>query len=181
MLQKLRYSRPSHTTVVAYLSLFLALGGGAAYAANTIGSNDVIDNTLQSADLRDNAGVKSVDVINDDLVGGGLRGQDIIESQLGKVPDADKLDGIDSNAFVKSDTYRNQSTVNGGRELTDGTFSIAASCLPGDRLLAGGPAAVDATTDLLESFPTDTSTWSARVQKNGGSDTFSVVVLCANQ
>ena len=42
-----RFGRPSHTTVVAYLALFAALGTGGAYAANTIGSSDIIDESIR--------------------------------------------------------------------------------------------------------------------------------------
>ena len=34
------------------LALFLVIAGGTAYAANTIGSSDVIDESLLSADLK---------------------------------------------------------------------------------------------------------------------------------
>lgn len=34
MKKRIMLGRPGHTTVVAYLSLFLVVGGGAAYAAS---------------------------------------------------------------------------------------------------------------------------------------------------
>ncbi len=49
------------------LALFLVIAGGTAYAANTIGSSDVIDNSLLSADLKNNQAVKSADVANGKL------------------------------------------------------------------------------------------------------------------
>lgn len=51
------------------LALFLALGGGIAYAANTIGSPDVIDDSLRTADLKNGAAVRSEDVIDETLKG----------------------------------------------------------------------------------------------------------------
>ena len=91
-----------------FLALFLVLAGGTAYAANTIGTSDVIDNSLLSADLKDNAAVATGDVINDTASGGGLRagdlspgsvgasevrdnsltGGDVVESTLAQVPKA---------------------------------------------------------------------------------------------
>jgi len=44
-----------------FLALFLVLTGGIAYAANTIGSTDIINNEVYGADVRD-----------DSLAGGGL-------------------------------------------------------------------------------------------------------------
>jgi hypothetical protein len=82
--------------VVALISLFVTLGG-VAWAANTVGSGDVIDNSLLSQDLNNGGGVKGADVASDSLTG-----LDIAESTLGKVPNADKLDGIDSSGFVRN-------------------------------------------------------------------------------
>lgn len=68
------FKRPDHSTVVAYLALFLVLATGAAYAAATIGSGDVINGSLKSADLKNNAGVKGVDVRNNNLTGSDFGG-----------------------------------------------------------------------------------------------------------
>ena len=43
--------RPSHATIVAYVALFTALGGS-AYAAATIGSANIKDNSIRSRDVR---------------------------------------------------------------------------------------------------------------------------------
>lgn len=43
--------RPSHATIVAYLALFTALSG-TAYAAATIGSREIKNNSIHSRDLR---------------------------------------------------------------------------------------------------------------------------------
>jgi hypothetical protein len=88
MLSKIR-RHLSFANVVSVIALFVALGG-VAYAAGTIGSADVIDNSLLSADLKNNAAVKSVDVRDDSLAGGGLTGDDIVESSLSQVPSAAK-------------------------------------------------------------------------------------------
>jgi hypothetical protein len=61
MLDKSRLKRPGHSTVVSYLALFVALGGTTAYAANTIGSADVINESLVSRDIK-NGQIKSTDI-----------------------------------------------------------------------------------------------------------------------
>ncbi len=101
------------SNVIAYLALFLSMGG-TAYAAATVGSDDVINNSLKSVDLKDNVAVKSADVRDDTLVGGGLQspdiapdaltGADVDESTLGKVPNADTVDRLDSSAFEPAGT-----------------------------------------------------------------------------
>lgn len=56
--------RPNHATVVAYLGLFVALGGGAAWAAATIGADDIENNAVLSRHIR-NGTVGAADVAND--------------------------------------------------------------------------------------------------------------------
>ena len=59
-------SHLTYANVAATLCLVLVLGGGAAYAANTIGSADVIDESLLSQDIKNNT----------------LTGDDVLESSL---------------------------------------------------------------------------------------------------
>jgi hypothetical protein len=59
-----------HLTYANVMVTLLAIGaltGGVAYAADTIGSEDVIDNSLASRDLRNNVAVQGVDVRNGTL------------------------------------------------------------------------------------------------------------------
>ena len=49
-----RFRRPSHTTIVAYLGLFVALGGTSAYAANEWTGSNVVDGSLTGQDVFDN-------------------------------------------------------------------------------------------------------------------------------
>ena len=85
-------ARPRHGTVVAYLALFLALAGGAVAAA-TIGSGDVVNNSLKSADLKNAAGVKGADVKQSSLRGPDVRNGNVGGPQVA----ADSLTGADVN------------------------------------------------------------------------------------
>lgn len=93
MLSRIR-SRLTYANVVATLSLFLVLSGGTAVAltgSNTVFSDDIVDNQVKTGDVR-----------NDTLIGGGLTGSDVKESSLGRVPqagNAGNLDGLDSTRF----------------------------------------------------------------------------------
>ncbi len=62
------------------LALFLVIAGGTAYAANTIGSADVIDNSLLSADLKNNQAVRSADVANENLTGVDIADQSGVDT-----------------------------------------------------------------------------------------------------
>jgi hypothetical protein len=60
--------------VCSFTALVFALGTGGAYAANTIGSDDIIDESIQSVDIKDGQ-VKNVDlgggVVNSSKIGNG--------------------------------------------------------------------------------------------------------------
>ena len=97
---------------------------------------------------------------------------------------ADFVDGRSASSFVANSTYRlGQGQERTGTLLGDGSKVLSQSCLPGDRLLSGGPASVNASSDVLDSFASDTATWQARINDSAvaGGDSFTVVVLCANQ
>ena len=66
MLSKLRSYRPSHGTVVAYIALFIALGGTSyGLATGSIDSREIKDNSIRSADIRNNT-VRGKDVAGQD-------------------------------------------------------------------------------------------------------------------
>ncbi|MCA3748087.1 MAG: hypothetical protein IN808_02985 [Rubrobacter sp.] len=97
---------------------------------------------------------------------------------------ADFLDGRDPTAFMASSVYMlGSGQERQGNVLGDGSKVLSQSCLPGDRLLAGGPASVNANSEVLDSFPANTTTWQARINDSAvsGGDSFTVVVLCADQ
>jgi hypothetical protein len=77
--------RPSASLVIACLALFVALGG-VGYAAATIGSAAIVDNSIKSKDVRNN------DLRGKDVRTNTLKGADVDESSLGKVPSAANAD-----------------------------------------------------------------------------------------
>jgi hypothetical protein len=183
----------TYANVMSTLAVFLVVAGGSAFAAstftaNSINSKTVKDNSLKSKDLKDGKAVSTDDVIDASLTGtdvadDSLTGDDVDESTLAQVPDSAKLDGKASTSFLSSSVYKAESAVGAGTQLGDGTFVMAEACNPGDVLLSGGPANVNATSTMLESFPSpgSTNSWSARINKNAQTDNFSVVVLCIDQ
>ena len=63
------------------LALFLVIAGGTAYAANTIGSSDIVNGQVKSPDIGTGQ-VQSVDVRDDTLSNGGLGSADIADGAL---------------------------------------------------------------------------------------------------
>ena len=91
-MRKLRDRLPGHATVVTYLALFLALTAG-AMAAATIDSGDVVNGSLKSVDLKNNAGVKGSDVRNNSLRGGDVRNGQLTGAQVAD----NSIRGADTN------------------------------------------------------------------------------------
>lgn len=137
MLSSLR-KRLSYSNVTATAALFIALGG-TSYAVIRVDSRDVVDNSLRSADLRNN-GVRSRDIqdrtlrardVRRNSVGGGV----IKESALGRVPlaaDAERLGGApasDLRVRCPADTTpRAGVCIEQGARSSDGFFGATIAC-----------------------------------------------------
>src|SRR4051794_28043813 len=107
--------------VVAYLALFVALGGTAVAAKPMLTGADIQDGTINSADLRDRDsttyGGPSIQGI--DVEANSLTGAEIDEASLGKVADADLLDGKDSADFLGANAKAADSDKLDGLDSTD--------------------------------------------------------------
>jgi hypothetical protein len=100
----MRTRRRSPTTLVALAAMVLSTGGTVT-AGVLITSADIEDNTIRSADIHDRT-ITGLDVDNSTLSGvdvarNSLTGADVNESSLGKVPNADRLDGLDSTQLLR--------------------------------------------------------------------------------
>jgi uncharacterized protein YjbI with pentapeptide repeats len=99
-----RFRLPSPAMVVALGALMLSVGGNVTAAA-LLTSAGIQDNTIRSVDIRDET-IRGRDVDNGSLTGadvrnGRLTGADVNESSLRKVPNADKVDGVDSSRLLR--------------------------------------------------------------------------------
>jgi hypothetical protein len=155
---RIRPRRPSHATVVAYLALFVALGGVGAYAAEKITSKEIKKNAVRAKHIRGGA------VGADELANGAVRRAALAK---GSVTGEALANGAVSNAALAGDAVTGAKLDDGSLQLEDiaqvvvrGTFSpgsvAAGGCAlldpgstagvqPGDAVivLAGGPPAVD--------------------------------------
>jgi hypothetical protein len=139
------------SNVIGYIALFVALGG-VAYAQGTVGSEEVIDNSLRSVDLKDNAAVKSADVVNDSTTGGGLAGADLRADSVGT---SEVTDGSLGGADI------DEAGVPVGGDLTGflsgaqiaanavGTSEVAVDSLGSADLAAGSVGASEVADDSL--------------------------------
>lgn len=106
-------------------ALFLVLGGGAAYAAGTIGSADIVDESILTVDIR-NDQIRSADVRNDSFEAGGLRSEDLAPGSV-KATDLDPLAfaGVDIAPVAPGAPFGIPLDAIQGSEVSDGTITGA--------------------------------------------------------
>lgn len=179
--------------LVAYLALFIALGGTSyGLAAGSIDSREIKNNTVRTGDLRNNE-IRSRDIRNRtivarDLLSNTLGGDQIDETELGEVPlatrsksadDALTLGGLEPEAFGRAPA--NTLDVEGDNAAAAtvlavegyGTLSIpVAGCVadPGSEALTYRWANTSASgQDLFQliSTPSDTTPAHAIVAAGG--------------
>jgi hypothetical protein len=108
MLSRLK-RRPSPTTAIALVALFVALGG-TSYAALVVTGRNVRNGSLTGADVRTNSltGVDVRGIHGADVALNSLTSADVAESKLGKVPTAKSADRA-----VTATTATSTGSVNG--------------------------------------------------------------------
>src|ERR1044072_7993879 len=72
-------NRLTFANVCSFLALLIALGTGGAYAANTIGSTDIINGQGKSPDIGTGQ-VQAIDVKNEGLTGGDIADQSGVDT-----------------------------------------------------------------------------------------------------
>ena len=131
----------ARSNAIAYIALFFAVGGGTAFAANTVFSSDIVNGEVTSADIGGQE-VQTSDIGNDtvtgakipnesignvDLKAGAVRGSEIANGQVGtqeiadSAVDAAKIatDGVGSSEIATDSVGSSeiQSGVVGADEL----------------------------------------------------------------
>jgi hypothetical protein len=143
---RIRKFMPSPAMIVALVALSVALAGTASAipGRNRVKRDDIARNSVQSGDIRKDAirtrhikkrqvtrsriAKRSIDsaLVADD----SLTGDDVLESSLAKVPDADRLDGRDSSEFASATKVSRFALGNGGTRIvySAGPLSLTARC-----------------------------------------------------
>jgi hypothetical protein len=140
MLRRLR-ARMTYANVVSSLALFIALSTGGAYAANTIGSADVIDESLLSQDFK-NGEVKNADIGGNQVTTTKIKAGNVDTTDLA---DDAILTGkiLDGNVFTNDLADGAVSNP----KLTDGAVT-SAKVLDDDQA-GGGLGAADLANDSV--------------------------------
>ena len=90
-------SRLTYANVVATLALIVALGGGAAYAANTVFSSDIVNGEVKAADIAPRA-VRSAEILDDEVQNADIAAASVRTAEIGNnqihTRDVRELDGF---------------------------------------------------------------------------------------
>jgi hypothetical protein len=146
----LRY-RPSPSMIVACIALIVAVGGTANalpgknrvkkddITRSAVSARHIATNAVRASEIRTRAvgasEIRSGAVGTSEARNDSLTGNDVNEPTLGLVPNADRLDGNDSAAFLRSGIVQRFNEV----ALNDGTGATAnQGCASGETLIGGG-------------------------------------------
>ena len=112
--------RLSYANVVSTLCLVLVVGGGVAYAANTVGSEDIINGQVKSADIGTGQ-VRSIDVGNDNLTGDDVQDNSLTTNDVntGSLFGSDIFDGTLTSADIGTSAVASSEIANGSIVSSD--------------------------------------------------------------
>ena len=148
-----RISSHVRSNVIAYLALFVALGGTSAYAANTIGSEDVVNDSLMSEDVQNGTLTRS------DLAPSTLTGTYVLDDSLsfhdlapGTIVNSRLADNGVNSAKVAPDSLT-------GNDVDESTLTNARFIK--ESVQTGGPVSSGAQF-LATPIPLDDGAWTQR-------------------
>jgi hypothetical protein len=162
MFARLR-SRMTYANVASTLALLFAMGTGGAYAANTIGSSDVIDESLLAEDI------KNGEVKTGEIKDGTIKDNDMSSSSIGTVSlkdggvaTADIADGAVAGAKLADGAVGpdelQDGAVTGAKVLDDsqaggglGPNDLATNSVAQAEIATDGVAATEVQNDSIDS------------------------------
>jgi hypothetical protein len=110
--------RITYANVMSSIAVFFVLGGGAAYAAKKIGSNEIKSNAVTTAKIKKNA-VTTAKIKKDAVTGAKVK-----ESTLGEVPSAASANGLAGRTPFSIFIAAGTSDI-----VTIGPFTVRAVCV----------------------------------------------------
>jgi hypothetical protein len=148
MNMRLKLRRPSHTTVAAYLSLFLVVSGGAAFAAsnlakNSVGAKQIKKNAVTAAKIK-NGAVTSNKIAPNAVTTSRIADESVATDKLannavstGKIADNAVSTGKLANESVTTGKLANDAAT--GAKVNEGSLHFTCNNPTDATLILGGP------------------------------------------
>jgi hypothetical protein len=181
-----RFTELVRTQWAGLLALFLVIAGGTAYAANTIGSSDIINDSIRSIDVRDdtltggglgNADLKAGSVRSSEVAADSLTGADIANQSLTATDLAADSVGFDELQFGTLPDYTYTNQANSANDTTVIKEQQASCVNAGDEAVGGGYVITGATPDVFRSYAVDANSWLVRAAVASGTPTWQLAVV----
>ena len=181
--------RPSPAMVVAFIALFVAIGGS-SYAvtrlpAKSVGAKQIRTGAVRTVHIAQNA------VTGAKIKNASITGADIKMSSLGGVPSAAAATHAGAAAGLDKITYISAAggvppapplPTDPNATPQTSVAGASATCPPGTLVVGGGVGVVDnSNTSVVDSFPEPGGhAWTARVDNSdpGAGHGFTVVAVC---
>jgi hypothetical protein len=174
MFRRSQLRTPSHATIVAYLALFVALSG-TAYAANTVGSADIIDESILSRDIK-NGRIGTPDLHPNSVTGGKVLPFSLSNQDVGVLfaqVNADGTLAASSGGVQSVNVAGGQYSVDFGRNISSCAFVMTQ----GEASVGGAEGAITGATDRAG----DNQAVYATVRTDAGAfidRAFQLIVVC---
>jgi len=205
MTSKTRSFRPSPAVVISCVALFLALTGSALAAKATIGSNQIVNGSVRTVDLRDSA-VNSAKVADTSITANDLGTDSVGSDEIAK--DAVNSDEIAADAVTSSEVANQSLTQDdlgpdsvGSSELQAGAVrsselgpiiqvsnsnpiaantagSVSVNCPAGTTVISGGAQPANFGVEMTSSLRSGNGWLYQAKNNNGAASTLTVFAYC---
>jgi hypothetical protein len=159
--------RVTYANVMSSIAVFLVLGGGAAYAAKKIGSNEIKGNSITTGKIKKEAvsasKIKKNAITTAKIANGAVTGAKLNLGTVGTVPNANHANSADN--ANNANTVGGQSVVKIFAKLSPGQTNVQIASLGGFTITAscnGG----DAVENLILHAPNNVASF-VQTQGNG--------------
>lgn len=169
----MRATRLTYANVTSTLALVIAMSGGAAYAANTIRSTDIVDGEVKTNDLASNA-VTTAKVRNESLTA-----PDIAPSGVGASELATDSVGVDEIQVTALPAFTYQSTASSASDTTV-TKEVVATCgRTSSSVVTGGGFVISPNISAIvhRSYAVSSKAWLVRVTTLNQGTAWSLTVV----
>jgi hypothetical protein len=159
--------RITYANVMSSIAVFLVLGGGAAYAAKKIGSNEIKGNSITTGKIKKEAvsasKIKKNSVTTAKIANGAVTGAKLNLGTIGAVPNA-----VHATSADNANTVGGQSATRIFAKLADGSGTATIANIAGFTITASCPNATNDRVRIELHGPTNVPADLTAILSEGG-------------